>query len=143
MAWAFARRSTWLWRWLPLLTAMGVIFFASHQPAIELPDFGFWDLSVKKLGHFSAYAVLALLALRAVLDWQRPYLSAILIVFLYALSDEFHQTFIPGRNGSLVDVAIDMAGALTCLWLLNWRRWVPKPAQHAAQAAVETQQNWG
>ncbi|WP_420627680.1 VanZ family protein [Candidatus Leptofilum sp.] len=119
--WILSKRETWWGRWLPLLLAMGVIFFASHQPSADLPDFGLWDLGVKKLGHFLAYAVLALLAFRAVLDWQRPYLTTFLIVFLYALSDEFHQTFIPGRNGTLVDVAIDMTGALTCLWLLQRR----------------------
>lgn len=105
---------------------MGVIFFASHQPSIDLPDFGLLDLGVKKLGHFLAYAVLAFLAFRAVLDWQRPYLTAFLIVLLFALSDEFHQTFIPGRNGTLVDVAIDMCGAITCLWLLNRHGWEQK-----------------
>lgn len=117
--WVFAKRSSWVGRWLPLLLAMGVIFFASHQPSFDLPNFGLWDVGVKKTGHFLAYASLALLALRAVLAEKRPYLSAITIVFLYALSDEFHQTFIPGRHGSLVDVCIDMCGALTCLWLLR------------------------
>lgn len=122
MGWVFAKRSSWLWRWLPLLVAMGVIFFASHQPATDLPDFGLWDVTFKKSGHFLGYAGLALLALRAVLDWQRPYLTAFIIVFLFSMSDEFHQTFIPGRNGTLMDVAIDMSGALTCLWLLHWQR---------------------
>ena len=84
-----------------------------------LPNFGFWDLGVKKLGHVLAYATLALLAFRAALDWQRPFLTTFLITFFYAISDEFHQTFIPGRNGTPVDVIIDMVGALTCLWLLR------------------------
>ena len=126
MSWVFAKRSTWWARWLPLLLAMGVIFFASNQPAADLPNFGLWDLGVKKLGHFLAYALLALLALRAVLDWQRPFLVAGLLVFLYALSDEFHQMFTPGRNASLVDVAIDMSGALTCLWLIHRQKLVPQ-----------------
>ena len=121
MGWVFSKRSSWLWRWLPLLLAMGVIFFASHQPATDLPSFGSWDVIFKKAGHFLGYTGLALLALRAVLDWQRPYLTAFIIVFLFSISDEFHQTFIPGRSGSPVDVAIDMSGALTCLWLIHWR----------------------
>jgi VanZ family protein len=101
---------------------MGVIFFASHQPAIDLPHFGPWDFAFKKTGHFLGYAGLALLALRAVLDWKRPYLTAFAIVFLFSISDEFHQTFIPGRNGTVVDVTVDMSGALICLWLLHWQR---------------------
>lgn len=127
MGWVFAKRDSWLGRWLPLLLMMGIIFFASHQPATDLPSFGLWDVSVKKAGHFLGYAVLALGALRAVLDGKRPYLTAITIAFLYALTDEFHQTFIPGRTGTLMDVAIDMSGAFTCLWLIRWRRWTPQP----------------
>lgn len=121
----FAKRSSWVARWLPLLTAMGAIFFVSHQPAAELPDFGFWDVSLKKLGHFLAYALLAILALRAVWGWKRPYLIAALIVFLFSLSDEYHQTFIPGRNGTFLDVIIDIAGAMTCLIILYWRLSTP------------------
>ncbi len=122
MGWIFARRTSWLSRWLPLLLGMGVIFFASHQPAVDLPQFGLWDVAFKKTGHFLGYAGLALLALRAVLDWPRPYFTAAIIVFLFSMSDEFHQTFIPGRHGTPVDVAIDMSGALTSLWLLHGRR---------------------
>jgi hypothetical protein len=51
---------------------------------------------------------------------------------LYALTDEFHQTFTPGRNGTLVDVAIDMSGALTCLWLVHWRQLTPQQEAHAS-----------
>jgi len=121
MGWVFARRSSWTGRWLPWLLVMGVIFFASHQPATDLPNFGLWDVFYKKTGHFLGYAGLALLALRAVLDWPRPYLTAFIIVFLFSISDEFHQTFIPGRNGTPADVFIDMCGALTCLGLFHWR----------------------
>ncbi|MEZ4594649.1 MAG: VanZ family protein [Chloroflexota bacterium] len=128
MALLFTRRSTWWQRWLPLLLAMGVIFFASHQPSVDLPNFGIWDFMVKKLGHFLAYGTLALLALRAVLPGKRPYLTAAIIVLAFAISDEFHQTFIPGRNGTPMDVLIDMAGALTSLGLCHWRGWATQAA---------------
>jgi len=115
---------------------MAAIFYVSQQPSTDLPSFGLWDLAVKKAGHFLAYAGLALLALRAVWGGKRPYLATALIVFLYALSDEFHQTFTPGRNGTLVDVAIDMSGALTCLWLVHWRQLTPQPGSHASVERV-------
>jgi VanZ family protein len=121
MGWVFAKRTSLLGRWLPLLLMMGAIFFASHQPAVELPYFGFWDVGMKKGGHFLGYALLTLLAVRAVLDWKRPYLAAFLIVFLFSLTDEYHQTFIAGRNGTFIDVFIDMGGALSCLLLLGRR----------------------
>ncbi|MCP4415806.1 MAG: hypothetical protein GY805_04240 [Chloroflexi bacterium] len=123
MNWIFAKRTSWLGRWLPLLLVMGVIFFASHQPPGELPNFGFGflDIGLKKGGHFLGYALLALCGMRALLDWKRPYLTTLVVVLLYALSDEFHQTFIPGRNGALADIFIDMSGALLCLFLLYQR----------------------
>lgn len=121
----FAKRNSLLGRWLPSLLMMGVIFFASQQPSVMLPDFGFWDLGMKKGGHFLGYALLALLTMRAVLDWKRPYLAAFIIVFLFALSDEYHQTFVPGRHGQCWDVLIDMSGALSSLLLLRWRQAFP------------------
>ena len=107
-------------RWLPLLTWMGLIFILSDQTKTDIPSFGVWDLLVKKGAHFLAYGVLAVLALRAVGDVKRPYAIAFIIAVLYAASDEFHQTFVLGRNGQWLDVIIDSAGALTALMSHRW-----------------------
>ncbi|MCP4423540.1 MAG: VanZ family protein, partial [Chloroflexi bacterium] len=88
-------------RWLPPLVWMGIIFFVSGQAKTDVPSFGGWDLLVKKGGHFLAYALLAWLLLRAMGEAERPYLYAFIITVLYAVSDEFHQTFVPGRGGRL------------------------------------------
>ena len=108
-------------RWLPALLWMAAIFVVSNQPATDLPDFGFFDLLVKKGGHFLAYAILALLVQRA---WQPGAASwgwALGLTAVYAISDELHQTFIPGRFGSLADVLIDTSGALTALLIAHYR----------------------
>jgi VanZ family protein len=120
-----------LGRWLPLLGWMGAIFMLSNQPKADIPSFGVWDVLVKKGSHFLAYAVLALLALRVTGDWKRPYRWALLLTILYALSDEYHQTFIPGRNGAPADVLIDSLGGLTALLMrrMNWPRWSDFPRQ--------------
>ena len=112
-------------RWLPLLLWMGAIYVLSDQPKAGIPSFGVWDLLVKKGSHFLAYAVLAVLAWRGFRAGTRPYLWAILLTILYAISDEYHQTFIPGRNGTLDDVMIDSFGGLTALFSLrkNWLHW--------------------
>lgn len=68
---------------------------------------------IKKTAHFVAYAILAVLARRAL---PHP-LMALVWAVLYAGLDEFHQTFIPGRFGSPNDVLIDSLGALTGLAL--------------------------
>ena len=107
-------------RWLPLLAWMAAIFFMSDQPKTSIPSFGVWNTLIKKGAHFLAYALLALLALRGTGGGKRPYLWALLITSLYAISDEYHQTFIPGRHGQLMDVLIDSAGGATALLIRMW-----------------------
>jgi VanZ family protein len=107
-----------------MLLWMGAIFILSNQPKGGIPSFGLWDTLVKKGGHFLAYSVLAFLGLRVTVTGKRPYLSAMLLTVLYAISDELHQTYIPGRNGTPMDVMIDSLGALAALFILrkNWFR---------------------
>lgn len=101
---------------------MGVIFAFSSIPGDEMPTFDLYDWLVKKGGHMLGYALLAWLLFRG---WggtgRRAYLLAFLGAVLYALSDEFHQSFVPGRNATLVDVAIDSLGALLVLLVLRLR----------------------
>ncbi len=108
-------------RWGPAVLWMAAIFAASATPSMDLPTFGTWDTIVKKGGHFLAYALLAILFRRA-LGWQeRPPAAAWLLAVLYALVDEFHQSFVPGRHPSLVDaLGFDAGGAAAALFL-SWR----------------------
>ena len=110
-------------RWLPALGIMVVIFYFSAQPSLDLPDFGWADYVVKKGGHVTGYALLALSFWYA-LEWKRDRRwLAWLLAILYALTDEFHQTFVAGRHPAIWDVVIfDNLGALISLWLVNW--WV-------------------
>ncbi len=123
-----------LFRWLPMLLWMAAIFIISAQPSHELPNLGSWDLFSKKLAHFIAYAILALSALWGISGgkWLFPsatsavaqYKSvffAFLITLLYAMSDEYHQTFVPGRHGMAWDVLIDTCGGVSALFLI-WRK---------------------
>ena len=79
---------------------------------------------VRKAGHFTEYAILALLLFRAFRSgardrWRlRWALSSLLIAFLYASLDEYHQTFTRRRTGSVYDSLIDTSGAATALVLL-------------------------
>lgn len=71
---------------------------------------------VRKLAHMSIYAVLGMLCVSALYthrlqNWVRPSLAS-LICMSYAISDEWHQTMVPGRSGELRDVLIDSLGAL-------------------------------
>src|SRR3954447_10500716 len=104
--------------WLPPLLLMGVIFFVSDQPSLN-SGLGVIDLIGRKLIHFAEYALLTFLWWRALVTVVSPGRAALLAFALaraYAITDEYHQTFVEGRHGSPVDWAIDSAGAgLTAL----------------------------
>lgn len=107
-------------RWLPAILWMMAIFIVSHQPSTQLPHFGLLDLLVKKAAHFLAYALLALLVQRAWWPGQKSWGWALLITAVYAISDEIHQSFVPGRFSSVADIFIDASGGLSALLLSHW-----------------------
>ncbi len=107
-------------RWLPAILVMGAIFFFSSLPAGRVPTFGEWDLLIKKAGHASGYALLGLayyFALPPRLSKGFRWILALFMAILFALSDEFHQSFVQDRNSSIVDVGIDTIGAAIALTL--------------------------
>ncbi len=110
-----------LFRWLPAVVIMVAIFFFSSIPSKEMPNFGGWDTIVKKGGHMMGYALLGFSYIRAINTRDRwAYIISVLVVIIYAVSDEFHQSFVPGRNSSPIDVGIDTAGAILGLIALRY-----------------------
>jgi len=122
-------RITPLVRWLPVLLWAGVIFIASAKsnPYQALPASWAEPVSPSTQGssgrdellgrflHPGEYALLAALTARA-LVWRGKlrfsFLAAALgLAALYALSDEIHQLFVPGRSFELRDLALDITGA--------------------------------
>ena len=83
---------------------------------------------LRKGGHFTEYAILALFAARAFRTSSRELLRArwfwasLLLVVFYSLTDEFHQSFVLSRTASLYDSLIDSLGGLTALALLVLRK---------------------
>ncbi len=97
------------------------IFIVSHIPKDHVPEG--WDVSGVRL-HVGAYFVLTLLVFanagffrQGGLGWKKTWLLVGLIG-AYAGLDEFLQVFIPGRGGSAVDWAVDVAASLLCVGLL-------------------------
>jgi VanZ family protein len=101
--------------WLPVLAWAALIFAFSSVPDLGT-GLGGWDLVLRKIAHAAEYAVLGALLVRAT---DRTGL-AIVLGTLYAVSDEVHQSFVPGRVGAPLDVAIDAAGVAigVALWQL-------------------------
>ena len=145
-------------RYAPLVLWLGLIFFASTGefsaentsliigpllhwlfPNISDERVNLVHFFVRKLAHFTEYAVLALLAVRAFTNSsheairRRWFLLSLLLIALYALSDEFHQSFVTTRTASLYDSLIDTSGGLTALLLLAYRH---KKRFHAQKMKV-------
>jgi len=94
-----------LGRLAPPLALMALIYYLSAQPDLNT-GLGTADTVARKIVHAAEFGVLFLLWRRA--TGQGALAAAITLA--YAASDEFHQTFVEGRHGSPVDVAIDAAG---------------------------------
>jgi len=112
-----------IYRWGPALGMMTAIFLLSSIPSDELVNFGIFDYLVKKGAHMIGYGVLALALLRGVGGRSKRQVGLILlIVFLYAVSDEYHQSFVPGRFASPIDVLFDITGAAVALFTSRYNR---------------------
>jgi VanZ family protein len=141
-----------LWRYGPLVAWACFVLFASSAsfsasntsriirplllwlfPDISEGSLAYAHFLVRKAAHLSEYGVLALLAARAFRASRREGLgrlwwpAAFALVACVSLADEYHQSFVPARTGTVYDSLLDMTGgaaALACaaLWLGRRRR---------------------
>jgi len=113
--------------WLPPVVLMGVIFAFSAQPSLD-SGLGLIDLIGRKLIHFAEYALLCFLWWRALATVTNPRAAAVwafLIASGYAVTDEYHQSFVEGRHGNALDWLIDSAGAAAAALMLATRERAP------------------
>ncbi len=98
---------------------MALIYSLSAIPSDSMPSFGLLDLLVKKGSHMFGYGILTLAYLFGFGKNDSTTLKlAVLLTVLYALTDEWHQSYVPGRNGSLWDVGIDTLGSILAVFLV-------------------------
>ena len=132
-------------RYLPLISWLGFISFASSDsfshgntsriigplilwlfPNTSQESLAVVHVVTRKAAHFTEYAILGFLAARAFRTSPRPairdrwFLISATIVVVYALMDEYHQSFVPTRTASIFDSLIDMVGGLTALIFIRW-----------------------
>ena len=115
--------------WFPLISYSVIIFCGSSIPNWKPADS---KLPLDKIIHALEYSIFGYLLGRVISDskpnwaWQKIWLSVILGAFLYGLSDEFHQAFVPGRTTDIFDALADAVGGLiggiTFIILLNKRK---------------------
>lgn len=133
-----------LWRYGPLVLWIIFISFASTSefsaantsqvlrplllwffPNLSEAQLAAAHFLTRKAAHFTEYGVLAFLARRAFISSAQVFLRrywfqvAMVLVVIYALLDEFHQSFVPSRTPSIYDSAIDAAGGLAVLILFK------------------------
>ena len=90
-----------------------------------------FSLTVRKLAHMIEYFILSILIYLFLIEFYPKdkylFLLVILLAIFYALTDEIHQLFVPGRYGSIIDVLIDSMGAfLGTLMCFNYRHKILK-----------------
>jgi VanZ family protein len=113
--------------WMPVLAWMVVIFLFSnqaHSGDITREYLGDFNVPIRKLAHALEYGILCLLARRAFgqsgnIFERHPNLFALALSALYALSDEYHQSFVPGRSATITDAGVDTIGAISALFILK------------------------
>jgi VanZ family protein len=111
-----------------LLAWLGLVHWLT-PPQLDAVNYG-----VRKAGHLTEYALLAVLLHRARarsrVRWTvRRVVEVLIVVVLYAMSDELHQGFVASRTASVGDVLLDSVGAaagLSVKWLVE-RRWKRQP----------------
>jgi VanZ family protein len=133
-------------RYFPLIAWLAFISFASSDnfnagntsriigplilwlfPNTSLETLALVHFITRKIAHFTEYAILGFLAARAFRTSPRPaisqrwFLICVTLIVVYALVDEYHQSFVPSRTASIFDSLIDMAGGLTALLIVRKR----------------------
>ena len=108
--------------WFPVLIWASFIFWLSSIPHLK-SNLEF-DLMLRKIAHVFEYFILTLLLHRAFkgsfsMSTFHLFIYPAVFSFLYAASDEFHQSFVPGRNCSVRDVFIDAVGILSFYMVLK------------------------
>jgi VanZ family protein len=98
-------------------------FLLSSKPLNFVVFVDWWEYLIRKLAHFFEFGVLSFLIFRILSQTEKRHVYwnlfwAFAFTVLYAISDEYHQTFIHGRTGTYTDVLIDSAGALLAIWLM-------------------------
>lgn len=110
-------------RWFLSLLYRG---FGGFSPERQAELLEVWHLVIRKGAHFTEYAVLAMLIANALLVCEKlRWFVPVAVSAAYAVTDEIHQYFVPGRACRLLDVGIDTCGALfgTAVFLLAVHLW--------------------
>lgn len=116
-------------RWAPVALWMSLIYGLSAQSHLPTPEHRWLDVVIEKSAHAFEFGVLTLLLLRALptdpSSRRRSLIFAVCVACVYALTDEFHQRYVPGRSADWTDILADWSGVVTVAvlwWQVQLRR---------------------
>lgn len=108
--------------WLPVVLWAAVIFSFSSITTNAVSEIHWKDFIVKKLAHIGEYGIFTILLYRALqgsgFSKKKASIWALLVCILYAISDEYHQSFTPGRGPTLRDVGFDTIGGSLAIYFV-------------------------
>lgn len=128
-------------KWLLVLVWMILIFLFSNESGVDstetshffvekvesffvylIPSISFEivTLLVRKAAHFFLYFILGVLIGNAVYKSKKWWILSLLLCLLYACTDEFHQLFVGGRSGHIIDVFVDFIGSSVGIYSYHW-----------------------
>jgi VanZ family protein len=104
-------------KWIPAALMMLAIFLFSARPSTDIRS-SLLQTIIYKGGHVIGYAILTMSIWRGLEFRRERRWLAWLLAILYAVTDEYHQSFVPGRHPAAFDVLVfDNVGALISVWL--------------------------
>lgn len=108
-----------IFNWALVVIWMMLIFYFSSQPDLKSSLPNLWDLIFRKIAHILEFTVLTYFLIKAFSNYSISKKNILIFSFIiavgFAISDEFHQTFVSGRCGAIKDVFVDSIGVLFCL----------------------------
>jgi len=110
--------------WLPAVIWASLIYYMSSRSSIQTVDVYWQDFLIKKIAHFTEYFIFTVLVYRALSNTtnfskKKSLVLSFVITVIYAALDEFHQSFIPGREPKIRDVVIDSIGSISAILCLS------------------------
>jgi VanZ family protein len=106
-------------QWIPAIIVCIVIFILSSIPGETIDNSGFGNATYQINAHFFLYFLLGIVLFKATKRLPKVFL----VGFLYSISDEIHQMFVPNRTFQIFDIVTDTAGILLAgviLWKLYY-----------------------
>ena len=107
--------------WMIIIFILSTTYFSSQRTAHILERIS-TEINFRFLAHLIVYTILGFLASGAIqtnFSWKNKFLITLVVCILYAITDEFHQSFVYGRHAKIMDIGFDFIGMLLALYLVK------------------------